>query len=94
MAGPDPLCCAYAYNPDGAWTSRHQMSLGGKRDGFSREDLIAFARSAGIKKARATRLLQQVGAAVKNWRSHAERAEVFERDIERIEKTLRTELIP
>jgi serine/threonine-protein kinase HipA len=85
---------AYAYNPDGAWTSRHQMSLGGKRDGFTQQDLIAFAATTGVKKTRATRLLQQVGTAVRNWRRHAEQAEVFERDIERIEKTLRLELIP
>ena len=26
----------YAYNPDGAWTSRHQMTLNGKRDGIRR----------------------------------------------------------
>uniref|UniRef100_UPI0035694DE0 type II toxin-antitoxin system HipA family toxin n=1 Tax=Hyphomonas sp. TaxID=87 RepID=UPI0035694DE0 len=28
----------YSYNPAGVWTSRHQMSLNGKLDGFDRED--------------------------------------------------------
>ncbi len=34
---------AYSYNPSGAWTGQHQMSLNGKRDGFEAEDLMAFA---------------------------------------------------
>lgn len=83
---------AYAYNPDGAWTSRHQMSLNGKRDGFTQDDLITLAQTAGFKKVRAKRLLEQVGAAVKNWREHAESAQVYRNDIERIHKTLRVEL--
>ena len=34
---------AYSYNPSGAWTSRHQLSVNGKRDDFIVEDLIALA---------------------------------------------------
>ena len=30
----------YSYQPQGRWTSSHQMSLAGKRDGFTREDLV------------------------------------------------------
>jgi len=40
---------AYSYNPKGDWTSRHQMSLNLKRDGFEINDLIEFAKMAGIK---------------------------------------------
>src|SRR5690606_42104390 len=35
---------AYAHNPDGHWTNRHQMSLGGKRDGFELDDLVEIGR--------------------------------------------------
>ena len=42
----------YAYNPDGAWTSRHQMTLTGKRDEFLTEDLLDAASAADLKPPR------------------------------------------
>lgn len=80
---------AYSYNPNGAWTSRHQMSLNGKRDNFEIEDLLTFAQTAGFKKAKAMTLLREVAGSVKNWRAHAKAAGVLARDIKRIEKTFR-----
>ena len=41
----------YAYNPDGAWTSTHQMSINGKFDGIRRKDLLTFADDNNIKNA-------------------------------------------
>ena len=41
----------YAYNPDGAWTSTHQMSINGKFDEIGRKDLLAFADANNIKNA-------------------------------------------
>jgi serine/threonine-protein kinase HipA len=83
----------YAYNPNGAWTSQHQMSLNGKRDQFNRDDLLEFARSSGIKKYRATQLLQKIAAAVSNWPEHAGRAKVPEENQRRIAKAMRTDLV-
>ena len=85
---------AYSFNPDGAWTSRHQMSLNGKRDGFQTDDLIAFSETAGLKKARTIALLREVADAVKNWKRYAKAAEISVHDINRIEKTFRIELFP
>ncbi len=45
---------AYSYNPRGAWTRDHQMSLAGKRNDFSHEDLLTFGSNAGLKVAQAT----------------------------------------
>ena len=45
----------YAYNPSGRWTRRHQMTLNGKRDDFTREDFDAVRREAGLNAARAER---------------------------------------
>jgi len=84
----------YSYNPHGAWTSRHQMSLNGKRDEFQVEDLIAFAKTANLKRAKATALLREIADAVKKWRSHAATAGVSTHDMKRIEKTFRVELFP
>lgn len=83
---------AYSYNPSGVWTSQHQMSLNGKRDGFDSEDLLTFAGTGGLKKASARSLLSDVSAAVSQWRGYAAMAGVPGSDIERIERTQRREL--
>ncbi len=83
---------AYSYNPSGAWTSRHQMSLNGKRDDFEKADLITFAQTAGLKKAKAIKLLAEVSDSVKNWTHHAQAAEVSASDIQRIAKAFRLHL--
>lgn len=41
----------FAYNPKGAWTDTHQMSINGKFDGITRQDLLACAVSNNIKNA-------------------------------------------
>ena len=64
----------WAYNPSGRWTNRHQMSLNGKRDDFTRDDLLAVARQFGIK--RAANIIAEVGAAIANWNRFAKEAEV------------------
>lgn len=66
----------YAHNPDGAWTSSHQMTLNGKRDGFVVEDFKACARAGLLKRGRAERILEEVRAAVSRWTEFAEEAEV------------------
>ena len=83
---------AYAYNPSGSWTSNHQMSLAGKRNDFTRDDVLQFARSCGLKKHLAWRVLDQVVSAVGGWRGFAADAGVEPRDIARIERTHRTGL--
>ena len=82
---------AYGYNAEGAWTSRHQMSLNGKRDGFVKEDLIALAKAGGIKTPIAKKLIEEVGAAVHNWREHAVAAAVTPHHAAAIESTLRVQ---
>ena len=41
---------SWAYNPKGTWTAAHQMSINGKRDGFSNEDFLAVAKHFDISK--------------------------------------------
>lgn len=84
----------YAYNPTGAWTSRHQMTLNGKRDGFLTEDLLAAASAADLKAPKAKSLLRQVHTAVAAWQSHAEAAGVFPDWIQQVQANLRLDLKP
>ena len=41
----------YAYNPNGGWTATHQMSINGKFDNITRNDLLTFASQNNIKDA-------------------------------------------
>lgn len=75
---------AYAYNPDGLWTSRHQMSINGKRDGFVLDDLVALAATGGIKKARAHGIVEEVDTAVDRWSEFAADASIPEVSMEKI----------
>jgi serine/threonine-protein kinase HipA len=61
----------YAYRPGSEWTGQHQMSINGKRDGFTREDLRLCARSALMKRGRADRILEDVLSAVARWPAFA-----------------------
>ncbi len=66
----------YSYNPDGAWTAMHQMTLNGKRDGFTLNDFQICAKSALLKRGRAEAILEEVRAAVVKWPDHADQADV------------------
>jgi serine/threonine-protein kinase HipA len=79
----------YAYNPTGLWTSRHQMTINGKTDDFTREDLQAVAEVAGLKRARHEAILGEVLQAVEQWPRYAESAGVAGRQREKITRTLR-----
>lgn len=66
----------YSHNPDGAWTRDHQMTLGGKRDGFTREDFRECARLVSIARGRADAIVDQVAESVKRWPEFAAAAGV------------------
>jgi serine/threonine-protein kinase HipA len=84
---------SYSYNPSGAWTDRHQMSLNGKRDGFEHGDLMQFCAAAGYKRAQSERHLGRVIAAVREWPRFAQEAGVPAADIARISRALRHETL-
>lgn len=64
----------WAFNPDGDWTSQHQLSLEGKRRGFERADLEALGRTVSLARGRALEILDEVGAAVRRWPEFASAA--------------------
>ncbi len=66
----------YAWNPDGAWTAVHQMSINGLRSGFSRQDLTAVA--SGYKIRHADDIIDEVAAAIADWMTFATKAGVDE----------------
>lgn len=83
----------YAYNPSGAWTARHQMSLAGKRDDFTLDDLKAVAATASMKRGRAEKIAREVTSAVARWREFAAAAGVAERQSDMIAAVHRADLV-
>ncbi|MBU2117361.1 MAG: HipA domain-containing protein [Alphaproteobacteria bacterium] len=82
----------WSYNPAGDWTARHQMSMNGKRDGFTLDDFDASARVASINARRARAIVQQVRDAVARWPEFADAARVGEDWRKSIDPSLRTVL--
>ncbi|MRH77097.1 type II toxin-antitoxin system HipA family toxin [Spiribacter sp. C176] len=80
----------YSYNPQGDWTSQHQMSLNGKRDDFTIEDFKACAKNASMKRGRAEEIVQQVQEAVLQWKRFAGKSGVPPEVADGIAKTHRT----
>lgn len=57
----------YAHNPSGSWTATHQMTLNGKREGFTLGDFETCAKSALMKRGRAAAILTEVQESVRRW---------------------------
>jgi len=81
----------WAYNPSGDWTSRHQMSINGKRDDFSKKDLLAVAGQFGIRNAAAN--MDQAAEAVAAWPRLAAEEEVPRELRAAIQKSLRLKIM-
>ncbi|WP_303908085.1 type II toxin-antitoxin system HipA family toxin [Thiohalomonas denitrificans] len=64
----------YAHNPKGRWTNQHQMTIAGKRDGFTRAELVAVGESIGLR--RPAEILDEVIQVVGRWADYAEEAGV------------------
>ncbi len=55
----------YAFNPDGEWTSMHQMSVNGKFNNINRDDLMECAAKNSIKNA--AQIIDEVCNAASKW---------------------------
>jgi serine/threonine-protein kinase HipA len=82
----------YSYNPDGRWTSKHQMTLAGKRDEFTLADFDACAAALSFKRGCARAIIDEVHDAVSAWPSFASEAGVPDSTAARITRGQRLEL--
>lgn len=55
----------FAYNPKGSWTDTHQMSINGKFDDITRQDLLVCAAANNIKNA--TEIIDKVCETTAKW---------------------------
>ena len=82
----------WAWKPGNPWLGSHQMSVNGKRDGFSVADLRAVAAVASLPRGRAETIHAEVGEAVAGWPGVAEEVGVDEPMVEQIARSHRLKL--
>ncbi len=81
----------WSYNPTGRFTSSHQMTIGGKRDGFTFEELAAVGREMSIRSCE--NIIREIVDIVSEWPSFAKEAGVPGDQAGKIAKTLRLGII-
>jgi serine/threonine-protein kinase HipA len=82
----------WAWKPGNPWLDSHQMSINGKRRGFTVADLRNVATVAGLKRGSAEAILAQVTAVVAGWTRVADEVGVDERMAEQIAASHRLNL--
>jgi len=72
----------HAHNPKGEWTYQHLMSVNGKFNDITREDLLEEGDQFLVRRPKD--LLNEVRAAIENWSAHAREAALREATTERV----------
>jgi serine/threonine-protein kinase HipA len=74
----------HAYNPQGAWTHQHLMSVNGRFTGITRQDCLTVADRFLVPDAKA--VLRQVAEAVRQWPVFAQKAGLPEDEARPVEQ--------
>ncbi|MFK5954912.1 MAG: type II toxin-antitoxin system HipA family toxin [Planctomycetota bacterium] len=82
----------YSYQPSGDWTHAHQMTLQGKRDGFTLDDFIAAGKAVGLVRGRAQRIVHEVQQVVAFWPKYADQVGLDDIVQRKIDGNLRRQL--
>lgn len=77
---------SWAYNPEGQWTARHQMSINNKWEHITRADLLTVASKMHIQSPE--KIIEAIAEAVSSWQRLATEHDVPKESIEKIEQTL------
>ena len=80
----------FNYNPAGAWTNAHQMTVNSKRSGISKSDLLEVARKNGIKAPGS--LIEQVKQGVMMFPHYAKESGVPAEEIKHIMNHINEEM--
>ena len=80
----------YSHNPAGKWTNQHQVSVNGKRDHFTQEDLLAVGDAISLSKPEL--IFNEVLAAVEKWPEFAREAGLKGKIIDEISKNHRLKI--
>jgi serine/threonine-protein kinase HipA len=84
----------WACNPANRWLQTHQMTINGKRERLTVDDLVAVEKRIGLKRGTAKRTLREVTEAVATWPEIAEEVAVEPTMATTIERSLQLILPP
>jgi serine/threonine-protein kinase HipA len=76
----------HAYRPASPWVSQQSLSVNGKRNNITKDDLLAVAKLLSIKKA--AKIIAQVSEVVSHWEDYADEQKVPEKLRDGIRGTL------
>ena len=76
----------HAYRPGSYWVSQHTLSINGKRENITQDDLLTIAQSMNIKKAKG--IIQEINMIVSRWYDYADQVDVERKKKEAIATTL------
>lgn len=76
----------YAYNPQGGWTAMHQMSVNGKYDKITRDDLLVLATANNIKNP--SEIIEEVCETASRWPEIAREIDVPKEMVATIEPNM------
>ena len=77
---------SWSYNPEGQWTSQHQMSINNKWTDITMDDLLAVASAMNIKKPR--EIIEKIIDVVAHWTYYATQLGIPQETIEAIDSSL------
>ena len=81
---------SWSYNPEGKWTSQHQMSINNKWTDITKDDLLAVASAMNIKKPR--EIIEKAIDVASRWPDYATPLGIPKETIKAINSTLITRL--
>ena len=76
----------YANDEANRWLARHQMTINGKTENFSIDDLIECGKHMNLSKGKIYEIMSDVSDALNLWASCAEKSFVGEKEMEYIKK--------
>lgn len=77
----------FAYNPLGAYTSKHQMTINGKQTSFTKDDLIVSGKHMGLTNSKIKGIYEKVSDVVSKWEVFAQKSDVSEEKATAIKTT-------
>ncbi|MEH6543572.1 MAG: type II toxin-antitoxin system HipA family toxin [Porticoccaceae bacterium] len=80
---------AYSYKKGSPWVDSHQLSLNGKRDNFTLDDLLVVANLITNFSREAPKIIHRVLEVVRQWPNYAQQAGVFLPLQEEVQRNLR-----
>lgn len=78
----------YAYEPSNRWLARHQMTINGKQERITMDDLIVSGHHMNISQNRIIGIIEDVDQAIKAWPSYAREAKLSVRVVEEVQRNL------